>query len=298
MGIADHGTFSGAAEALGTVQSNISTRVARLEAELGTALVDRSTGSLTDSGRVVVERARRMLAEREAIAADVSEMTATLRGQVALGMIGTAGRWIVPLLLAAQRATYPRVQLRIVEGSNSTLVPQVVHGQLDLAVLAWPVDEPELTVTELFAEDLVLVVPVGHELAGPGPVTLRTLSRYDLLLPLTGTPIRREIDQAASAHGVELSARLEMDGLRTIASLTFDGLGIAILPASMLSARLRDQFVAVPIEGVQRRRAVLVGRRFGFPSAPTRAIGALLIDVVAGASDVPAGVHVGATARR
>ena len=60
-GIADNGTFSRAADALGTVQSNISHRLARLEAELGTALVDRATGALTESGAVVLERARRIL---------------------------------------------------------------------------------------------------------------------------------------------------------------------------------------------------------------------------------------------
>jgi len=67
VGIDDHGSFSGAAQALGTVQSNISSRVARLEAELDAALVDRSTGLLTESGEVVVQRARRIINELGAI---------------------------------------------------------------------------------------------------------------------------------------------------------------------------------------------------------------------------------------
>ncbi|MFI5036536.1 MAG: LysR family transcriptional regulator [Acidimicrobiales bacterium] len=298
VGIDDHGTFSGAAAALGTVQSNISSRVARLEAELGTELVNRATGVPTESGRVVVQRARRILSELGAIAADVSELRANVRGLVTLGMIGSGGRWIIPLLLAAQRERFPHVALHIVEGSNSTLEPQLVHGLLDLSVLAGPVNSPELTSTDLFDEDLVLIVPRDHPLAATGaPVTLATLAPYELLLPLGGSPIRREIDDASHAQGVELRPLLEMDGLRTIASLTFDGLGISILPASMLSRHLRDRFVAVPLEGLPRRRVVMAGRRFGFPAAPVRAVQALLSELVGSAEDVPAGVYLPAARR-
>src|ERR1035437_2176562 len=292
VGIADHGTFSSAADVLGTVQSNISNRIARLESELGTELIDRANGVVTESGEIVLLRARRILSELGAIAADVSELNADIRGEVSLGMIGTAGRWIVPLVLEAQRAIYPHVALRIIEGSNSALEPQVVNGQLDLAVLAWPVVARELQEVDLFKEDLALIVDKHHPLAKTeGSVTFETLSQYELMLPLRGTPIRREIDDASRAPGVELRPLIEMDGLRTIASLTFDGHGPTILPATMLSKHLRDQFVAIHIENIAKRRVVLVRRRFGFPAAPVRATHALLTDVVRNAVNVPDGVY-------
>lgn len=293
VAIADHGTFSSAAEALGTVQSNISNRIARLEGELATELVDRSSGTLTESGGVTVERSRRILAELAAIASDVSELNADIRGHVSLGMIGTAGRWVVPLLLKAQRAQYPHIALRITEGTNSVIEPQLVNGQLDVAVLAWPVLAPELNEVDLFKEDLVLIVDKTHPLAQTnGSVTFETLSHYELLLPFPGTPIRREIDEAARAQGIELRPLIELDGLRTIASLTFDGHGPSILPATMLSAHLRDKFTAVRIEAIAQRRVSLVSRRFGFPAAPVRAISALLIEVVKGAVATPEGVFI------
>ena len=203
VGIADHGTFSGAAEVLGTVQSNISTRIARLENQLGTELVNRATGSLTESGEIVVLRARRILSELGAIASDVSELSAEIHGKVSLGMIGTAGRWIVPLLLEAQRRTYPHIALRITEGSNSTIEPQLVHGQLDIAVLAWPALADELSQVDLFSEDLVVIVDRNHEIARNESITLAQLAQYELMLPLSGTPIRREIDEACREQGVE-----------------------------------------------------------------------------------------------
>ena len=293
VGIADHGTFSNAADVLGTVQSNISNRIARLEAELGATLVDRASGTLTESGAVVVERARRIFVEINAIASDVSELNADIRGHVSLGMIGTAGRWIVPLLLQAQRERFPHIALRITEGTNSVIEPQLVNGRLDLAVLAWPVMAPELAEVDLFKEDLVLIIDKSHELARTHrSVSFEDLSHYELLLPFPGTPIRREIDEAAHAHGIELQPIIELDGLRTIASMTFDGYGPSILPATMLSPHLRDIFTAIPIEGIAQRRVSLVNRRFGFPAAPVRAIHALLIDVVTSAVRTPEGVFV------
>ena len=293
VGIADHGTFSSAAETLGTVQSNISNRIARLESELGTELVNRATGSLTESGVIVVERARRILIELRAIASDVSELNAEIRGQVTLGMIGSAGRWIVPLLLENVRHRYSHINLRISEGTNSALEPRLVNGQLDLAVLAWPVMADELTEVDLFTEDLVVIAHRDNVLAQYGkPLPFSVLAEHDILLPMRGTPIRREIDEAARIAGAELKPLVEIDGLRTIASMTFDGHGPSILPATMLSPHLRVNFVALPIENIAKRRVVLASRRFGFPAAPVRAIHALLEDVVANASSPPDGVYL------
>ena len=83
-----------------------------------------------------------------------------------------------------------------------------------------------------------------------------------------------------------------LDGIRTIASMTFDGYGPSILPATMLSRHLRDSFEAVHIENLAKRRVSLVVRRFGFPAAPVRAVHALLLDVVKLATDVPDGVYI------
>lgn len=292
VGIAEHGTFSGAAEALGTVQSNISNRIARLESELGCELVDRASGSITESGNIVVTRSRRILSELSAIAADVSELNSEVRGQVSLGMIGTAGRWVVPLLLEAQRKMYPHISLRITEGTNSVIEPQLVAGTLDIAVLAWPVAAAELTDTDLYREDLVLIIDRKHDYAKRSHVNMGDVSDIPILLPYPGTPLRREIDEAAVLEGVTLQPLLEIDGLRTIASLTFDGHGPSILPSTMLSKHLEPNFVAIPIKGIAQRRVVLARRRFGFPAAPVRAMTALLTQVVHQARQVPMGVDV------
>jgi len=295
IGIADHHSFSNAAEMLGTVQSNISSRISKLEQELGSELVDRATGTLTASGEVVVQRARRIFTEIRGIGADVSELASDVRGEVHLGMIGTAGRWIVPLILELQREQFPHIALKISEGTNSSIEPRIVSGELDLGVLAWPIAAPELTDSELFSEDLVLIVPKDHPLTKEAlPLPFAKVAEQELLLPMVGTPIRQEIDEAATKANVSLHPLIELDGLRTIASLTFDGYGLAILPATMLAKYPRVNFAGLSIAGIERRRAVLAIRRFGFPSAPVRAVQALLHEIMT-EDRTPVGVYVPST---
>src|SRR4051794_26135733 len=120
--VADHRSFSAAARALHTVQSNVSTHIANLERELGTPLVDRTTGQLTDAGALVVVRARRVQAELEALSSDVASSLGEISGPVRLGVIGTTGRWLVPKLLSALGASHPKIRLVIVDATTTSLI--------------------------------------------------------------------------------------------------------------------------------------------------------------------------------
>ena len=99
VAVVDNGSFSAAAKSLHTVQSNISTHISRLEKELSVSLIDRRTGVLTEEGELVVERARRVQTELESIALDVRSLHSEVAGIVRLGVIGTTGRWVSPILL-------------------------------------------------------------------------------------------------------------------------------------------------------------------------------------------------------
>jgi DNA-binding transcriptional LysR family regulator len=291
--ISDHGTFSAAAEHLSTVQSNISAHVARLERELGAPLIDRSDGRLTEEGQVVVARARRILSELDALVSDVAACKDEVTGTVRVGMIGTTARWLVPRLMDMARKRHPKLRLVVVEGNTTGLEPQLASGQLDLAVLHMPVAARDLVTRLLFEEDLMLVLPQGHSMANPGhPLALEDLADMELLLPLPGTAYRDELDAVTRPLGITLLPAAEIDGLRLIASLTFEGYGPAILPATAIPSILRSQFHPVSIEGLPRRRVGIAQRSRGLPSAPTRALQELLRSVVKVADDRPDGVHV------
>ncbi|HEX2039750.1 MAG TPA: LysR family transcriptional regulator [Acidimicrobiales bacterium] len=291
VAVAEHGTFSAAADALQTVQSNVSTHVARLERELGVTLVDRAAGQLTDEGRAVVARARRIAAELDAIRSDVAAFRDEVSGTVRLGVIGTTGRWLAPRLLSSLAERQPGVTLSLHEGTSGTLEPQLVGGRLDLAVVHLPVPPHDLVAQPLFDEDLVLVVRADDPLATRSPLRLADLAEVPLLLPIPGTAFRDELDLAAWEAGVTLRPRAELDGIRLIASLTFEGNGPAVLPATAVPGFLREGWRSVPVAGLPQRRIGVAMRRRGLPSAPTRAVLELLHEVTASGAAGQPGVH-------
>ncbi|HEY5663793.1 MAG TPA: LysR family transcriptional regulator [Ilumatobacter sp.] len=296
VAVADHGTFSAAAKALYTVQSNVSGHVAKLERELGVSLVDRANGVLTDEGVRVVERARRVLHEIDDIAADIASLEDDVSGDARIGVIGTTARWLMPQLLTAVERQHPRVHPIVSEGSTTTIVPGVISGQLNAAIIHLPIDDPELVVEPLFAEDLLLLVHARHPLAERQTMSLTELENFPLLLPPKGAALRRVLDRAAAGVNVTLRAQAEIDGVRLLASLAFDGFGAAIVPATAAPKQLDGDFCRILVPELPRRVVAWARRRRPGPSAATSAVAAILTQVVAlHAHDQP-GVHLGSEA--
>jgi molybdate transport repressor ModE-like protein len=292
VAIADHGSFSAAARSLYTVQSNVSGHVARLERELGVSLVDRQRGELTEEGAIVVERARRVLREMDEITADLASRGADVHGDSRVGLIGTTARWLLPQFLDSLATNHPGVHVTVHEGSTTILVSRLVAGHLDGAVVHLPIDDPELEVRALFSEDLVLVAPTGHELHRTGKLSLREMAKVPVLLPPRGTALRRVIDRAAAAAGTELVAQAEIDGVRLLASLAFEGHGAAIVPSTAVPKWLEGAFSRVSVPELPRRSIGWAQRRRPAPGAPTRAVVDILNQVIAKRGPRMPGVHL------
>jgi molybdate transport repressor ModE-like protein len=296
VAIADHGTFSAAARALFTVQSNVSSHVSRLEKELGTVLVDRVHGGLTDDGARVVERARRVLRELDDISAAVAQRDGVVVGEVRLGMLGTTARWLLPRLLAETAARHPHVRTIIAEGSTSVLIPALLAGQYDAAVVHLPVDEPELTIEPLFAEDLMLVAAAGHPLAGRREIHLAELAGHRLLLPPPGSALRRVLDRAARSVGTPLEAEAEIDGVRLLAALAVDGHGAAIVPATAVPHSRPEHVAIVHVPELPPRVVALTYQRRPAPSAAAKALFEVLHDCLPARALEQHGVRLGSEA--
>jgi LysR family hydrogen peroxide-inducible transcriptional activator len=295
VAVGEAGSFSAAARALHTVQSNVSTHVARLEAELGVVLVDRATGTLTEEGEAVARRARHVQAELDALDADVAALRDELSGTVRLGCIGTSARWLVPLVLDAVTRAHPKLHVIVVDATTTSLVPRLLNDELDLAIVNLPVTQPDVAVEPLFDEDRILLAPEGHPLAVRSTVDLVELAGHELLLEPSGTAFRDELDREATAAGIELRAKAEVDGLRLITTLAFQGFGAAIVPATAAPAWLQGSWRRVPIVGLARRSVGLARRQRGLLSAPARALRDTVIEVVAAEGPQLEGVHLPAT---
>ncbi|NQY55181.1 MAG: LysR family transcriptional regulator [Ilumatobacteraceae bacterium] len=296
VAIADHGTFSAAARALFTVQSNVSGHIARLEKELGVSLVDRANGGLTDEGQQVVERARRVLNEIDDIAADMASRHEAVSGHTRLGVIGTTARWLMPQLLGRLETEHPNVRAIIQDGATSTLVPNVLNGQLNAAIVHLPIDEPELVIEPLFAEDLLLLAATDHPLAGADEIPLTALDGAPLLLPPPGSALRRVLERVARAADITLRPQAEVDGVRLLASLALDGFGATIVPATAVPGSLDGAFRRVSVDGLPRRVVAAVHPRRPRPSAPTAAALETLRALIDGTGSSQHGVHPGAGA--
>jgi DNA-binding transcriptional LysR family regulator len=222
----------------------------------------------------------------------VASLRDEVAGQVGLGIIGTTARWLMPPLLTAMAERHPKVRILTLEANTTALLPQLVAGSLDLGVVNLPAIDPEVAVEPIFEEELILVAPSDHPLVAGGPVGIRELADHELLLTPPGTSIRVLLDEAADAAGVKLQAKAELDGLRLIASLCFEGYGAGILPTTAIPRWLTaGGWVVVPLPDLPRRCVALACRKRGLASAPSRAVQEVIRDVVADQAAAHPGVH-------
>ena len=292
MAVADHGSFSAAARALHTVQSNVSTHVARLEKELGTVLVDRRTMQPTPEGQAVIERARRIGTEIQAISDDILSMRDEVGGLVQIGCIGTTASWMVTPLLERLRASYPALHPVLVDASSKMLTPHVLNGELDMAVVNAPVVNAGLETEPLFDEERIVVAPPQHALAHRETITVGELAEHELMLTPAGTAFRDAVDEELTEVGVELRAIAEVDGLRLLASLAYQGHAPALLPASAASGYADGEWTLVRVEGLSRRSVALVRNKRTTPSLPARASREMIREVIREIGPDQPGIHV------
>jgi len=232
LAVAEEGSFTAAADRLHTVQSNVSGHVHQLENELGVQLLVRGRrGAVpTEFGVRVLDRARAIRSELEALRKDLSMLQGLETGHATLGVVGTVSRSLVPALVVQMRRVAPALSLRLTEGASERLAVEVAERELASAVVTEPVSDPRLVVEHLRDEDLVGLVPAALALSAREPVPLSALAEHAVILPPKGNPLRDEVDDAARAEHVELRVPIEVEGIRLIADLVASGAGVSILP--------------------------------------------------------------------
>jgi len=277
--IAEEGSFTAAADALATVQSNVSEHVRQLEEELQAQLVIRGRRGAqpTEFGNVVLERARRIRRELDAMRTDVRMLQGLEAGSSAFGIVGTASRWVVPDVVADLRDRAPGVRLRINEGATPRLIADVIAGELAQAIVTEPVNNPRCVVEPLLRDALVGVVPSAVSLPAE-PVPLDVVAAVGLVLPPVGNPLRQEVDAAARNQGLTIDVRVEIEGIRLIADLVAAGAGASILRETAVPPELQG-VKTVRIANIPQRRLALVNARDAHLSFADRAVRESLVRV-------------------
>ncbi|MER5890051.1 LysR family transcriptional regulator [Streptomyces sp. NPDC001941] len=260
-GIMDEGTFTAAAQRLHVSQSGISTQVAKLEAELGQPLLDRSGRHicLTPLGEAVLPLAKNALATLEAIQHTAAEFADAVRGRVRLGMI--MGCSIPPFLdtVADLGRSHPGVELSLHEGHSHDLQARVLAGSLDLALIGYAGDVvPGLEAGVVIDEPITAVVPPGHPLDRPG-LRLADLRAEKVLCLSPGTGIRAAYEDSCRRAGLDPHVDIEASSPLTLLHLAERGAGAVVLSES--SAQGTGMRTVPLTDAVTQARLGLVTRK-------------------------------------
>jgi DNA-binding transcriptional LysR family regulator len=235
-GVVRHRHFTRAAEDLHIAQSALSHQVRRLERELGVELLRRTTRSVqpTEAGELVAARARRVLAEVEALSGEIDELRGLVRGHVDLGALLFGGELDIPALLANFTAAYPDVEVGLHEGTAQTMLDGLRDGTLDLAFALERTPPDGVERLELSEEELTVVMSPTSPLVGDGALPARELGGQPLIAFGRGSSTRQLMDEALARAGVEPRIALEANDLAFVRSLVARGIGLAILPRSFV----------------------------------------------------------------
>ncbi len=275
-------SFTAAADSLHTVQSNVSDMVRQLEAELDVVLLVRGRRGAkpTEFGRVVLDRARRIRSELDALREDIAMIQGLEVGHASIGVVGTISRWLAPAVVAELQVRAKGVHIRVHEGASERLALEVAEQQLAQAIVTEPVNDQRLNVEHLLNEDLVVLARKDVPL-GVGPIALASLANQRLILPPTGNPLRAEIDLAALNAEVSFSVEVEVEGVRLIADLVAAGAGITIVPETAVPADAPAAGLqAVAIADMPPRRLALVTARGGYLSLADQMVRDIVIELV------------------
>lgn len=233
VAVADHRHFGRAAAACHVSQPTLSTQLKKLEGELGTQLVERTSRLvlLTSVGEAVVARARTMLADAATIRTIAGRSRNPRSGWLRLGIFPTLAPYLLPHVVPQLRRRLPDLELMLAEEQTASLYAGLQSGRLDAAVIATPIDDFGLEYLPLFQEDFLLAVPAGHRLAQTdGPIVAGAIAAEQLLLLSEGHCLR---DQALSwCHQIGATEYLgfQATSLETLRYMVASGVGITLLP--------------------------------------------------------------------
>lgn len=234
------GTVSKAAQQLGYAQSNITTKIRQLENDLGTPLFYRHNRgiTLTPAGKTLLDYAGQVLRLVEEARKAVTDGTAPT-GSLSIGSMETTAAVRLPELLAAYHRSYPEVNLSLVTGPTEQLVQAVLDYELDCAFVAGPVEHPDLLQESFIEEELMVVTHSAH----PPISSAKELNDRTVLAFRAGCSYRAKMEQWLHEEGVMPVKILEFGTLETILGCVAAGLGVSLLPRSIVQGKTEKGFI-------------------------------------------------------
>ncbi|HEX4024964.1 MAG TPA: LysR substrate-binding domain-containing protein [Steroidobacteraceae bacterium] len=263
VAVADQRHFGRAAAKCFVSQPTLSAQLRKLEQSLGVQLIERRPRhiALTEAGQEIVRRARSMLESGEAIVTLAQARRDPLAGQLRLALLPTIGPYLLPSVALKLRRALPRLELMLYEYQTQAILERLDAGEIDVGLLALPVQAEDLATRELYQEPFVLALPESHPLAARAQVQLDDLRGETLLLLEDGHCLRDQALSVCSRVGMQEKQDFRATSIETLRQMVAAGAGMTLLPA--LASR----------GPYSSARGVAV-RAFGRP-VPSRRIGAV-----------------------
>ena len=238
VAVAEELHFGRAAQRLGMAQPPLSQQIRRLEQELGVQLLQRTKRrvQLTEPGRAFLDEARKVIAQVGTAVAVAQRAGRGEVGRLAIGFLGAATFSLLPTILKVFRQRFPEVEIELHELKTSELVQALHQGRIHVGLLRMPVNDELLSVEPILQEKLVVALPEHHPLAEKPCVAFRDLAGEAFLLPprqLAAGFYEQLVDLSQQA-GFSLRIGAEASQLQTILNLVAAGMGITVVPESVM----------------------------------------------------------------
>lgn len=263
VALADTGHFGKAAERSFVSQPTLSAQLKKLEEYLGVKLVERQPKNvqLTEVGKQIVVRARRMLDEGDEIVALARSNTDPFAGKLKVALIPTIGPYLLPRVMQKIRKGLPHLGLMLYEYQTESLLKRLRDGEIDLGIMAMPALADGVETRDLYEENFTVALPNNHPLASKANIKVQDLKGHTLLLLEDGHCLRDQALEVCSRVDVKEAEDFRATSLETLRQMVVAGLGITLLP---------EMAVESPF-GSQRGLTI---KQFAKP-APSRTVGAV-----------------------
>ncbi|MGB0751977.1 MAG: LysR substrate-binding domain-containing protein [Gammaproteobacteria bacterium] len=274
IAVAETRHFGRAADRCFVSQPTLSGQIKKLEDELGVTLFERTNRSvaLTPIGETLLSFARRSVEEADALVQTARAHRDPLALPLRLGAIPTLSPYLMPLILAPLKEKHPQLRLVLSEEVTEQLVRRLRDHEIDVALLASPVDEPEFESTPLFDEPFWVAHPVDHPLYDQDDITPQALDGIDILLLADGHCLADQVMDVCSLSQRDEAGHmsdLRASSLETLLQLVSAGFGCTLVPAlAVRGSWMTDTgVVARPLRSSDGYRTVSLVWRRTFPRA-------------------------------
>lgn len=248
--------FTRAAEELHMSQSALSRSIQRLEEQMDRALFERKPREviLTEAGDLLLEKAKSILREVGDLFFEVSQVGR--KSRIRLGAIPTIAPYFLPGFLGCFCHDFPEIAVTVQEDTTEHLIRRCEHGEIDLVILALPVEAGHLQVEALFDEELLLVLPKGHALSKGKKIRMEALADYPFVMLNEAHCLTDNIASFCRRRSVQPVTVERTSQLATVQELVALGHGVSIVPAMARKIDLSDRRVYRSFDGETPRRTL------------------------------------------